>query len=108
MSDNREEGVCVMIVTIDQISETVNSISSEYGITKASLFGSYADGTCTDDSDIDLLIEFTTPSVSLFKISGLKIRLEEIFSKQVDIIHAPLPKDSMIEIESERVIYEAS
>ena len=97
-----------MIVSIDQISKTVNSISSEYGITKASLFGSYADGTCTDDSDIDLLIEFATPSVSLFKLSGLKIRLEELLSKPVDIIHAPLPKDSMIEIESECVVYEAS
>ena len=97
-----------MIVSIDQISKVLDSVSAEYDITKVSLFGSYADGTCTDDSDIDLLVEFATPTVSLFKLSGLKLRLEELFSKQVDIIHAPLPKDSMIEIERERVVYEAS
>ncbi len=97
-----------MVLSFDQIAETVNAVSSEYNITKASLFGSYADGTCTEDSDVDLLVEFGTPHVSLFKLSGLKIRLEEKLRKPVDVLHAPLPADSMIEIGNERVVYEAS
>ena len=97
-----------MIVPMDKISQTVGAISDEYSITKAILFGSYADGTCTDESDIDLLVEFATPYVSLFKLSGLKIRLEELLNKPVDVLHAPLPKDTMLEIGREQIVYEAS
>ncbi len=95
-----------MIVSMDKISQTVSEISDEYNITKAILFGSYADGSCTDESDIDLLVEFATPNVSLFKLSGLKIRLEEMLDKSVDVLHAPLPKDTMLEIGRERIVYE--
>ena len=95
-----------MLLTLDQISKTVSSVSDEFNIKKASVFGSYANGTCTDDSDLDLLVEFKTPYVSLFTLSGLKVRLEELLSKSVDVIHAPLPDDAMIEIESERTVYE--
>ena len=96
-----------MIVSKDKIKQSVQELSDEYSIKKATLFGSYADGSYNDESDIDLLIEFMAPHVSLLKLSGLKLRLEELLQKDVDIIHAPLPSGSMIEINEEYVIYEA-
>ena len=96
-----------MTVSRDKIKQSVQKLSDEYAIKKATLFGSYADGSYNDDSDIDLLVEFMVPHVSLLTLSGLKLKLEELLQKDVDVIHAPLPSDSMIEINEEYVIYEA-
>ena len=60
-----------MKLSINKIAESLSDISEEFNIKKAVLFGSYADNTCTDDSDVDLLIEFYTPNISLFKLSGV-------------------------------------
>ena len=71
------------------------------------LFGSRANGNFREDSDVDLLVEFTTESVSLLKIISLKHRLEDTWNLEVDAIHAPIPKESMLEIEKEIEIYAA-
>lgn len=96
-----------MNLSLDTISKGVKKISKEYPIKKVILFGSYADGTFTNESDIDLLVEFKTESISLFTLSGLKIGLEEILDKKVDVLHAPLPDDAMIEVGKALVIYES-
>lgn len=96
-----------MTLSLDAISNGIKEVSNEYPIKKVTLFGSYADGSYTDESDVDLLVEFSTQSVSLFMLSGLKIGLERIFDKNVDVLHAPLPEDAMIEIGKAFVIYES-
>ena len=95
------------MLTIDDIKKTISSIADEYHLTKVTLFGSRANGNFREDSDVDLLVEFTTESVSLLKIISLKHRLEDIWNLEVDIIHAPIPKESMLEIEKEIEIYAA-
>ena len=89
------KGVDTML-TIKQISEIVSKAAQEYDIKKVTLFGSYADGRNTAQSDIDLLVEFHTENVSLLTLASLKYRLEELLGIDVDVIHAPLDKDSMI------------
>lgn len=84
------------MLTIKQISEIVSEIAKEYDVKKITLFGSYADGKNTPQSDIDLLVEFNSENVSLLTLSSLKYRLEELFGIDVDVIHAPLDKDAMI------------
>jgi len=49
------------------------------------LFGSYARGEETDQSDIDLLIE-KEANISLFVLGGMKVYLEEKLNKKVDIV----------------------
>ena len=95
------------MLTIDDIKKTISSIADEYHLTKVTLFGSRANGNFREDSDVDLLVEFTPESVSLLKIISLKHRLEDIWNLEVDIIHAPIPKESMLEIDSEIEIYAA-
>ena len=44
------------MVTMDQIEELGRRIGSELPADRVVLFGSYADGVATDDSDVDLLV----------------------------------------------------
>ena len=85
------------MITHEEITNAVAKTAAVHPIKSASYFGSYADGRATSESDLDLLIEFHKPAVSLFLISAVKIDLEDQLKIPVDVIHAPLPKDSLIE-----------
>jgi predicted nucleotidyltransferase len=87
------------MLTHEMIVEAVRKAAKEFPLTKADYFGSYADGLATGESDLDLLVEFDKPAVSLLTIIGLKHFLEDELLKSVDVIHAPLPEGAIIEIE---------
>lgn len=93
------------MLTHEEIRSAVAKTAELYPIKKASYFGSYADGCATEKSDLDLLIEFEKPRISLLVLSGIKIELEEILKIPVDVIHAPLPKDSLLEPQKEVLVY---
>lgn len=84
------------MLTIELIKMAAFRLAGSYPIKKISLFGSYADGTADDTSDVDLLVEFHTPDVSLLTLSSIKSELEDELKKDVDIVHAPLLKDSLL------------
>ena len=84
--------------TLRQIQEAVFRLKSPYALQKVSIFGSYADGRATETSDLDLMVEFSTPSVSLIQLNNLKFDLEDALGLPVDVVHSPLPKDSMLDI----------
>lgn len=84
--------------TVDTIRETLSSLRDDYALRDVKIFGSYADGRATRDSDLDLLVEFDTPAVSLIRLNALKYDLEDALGLPVDVVHAPLPEDSMIQI----------
>lgn len=46
-----------MVYTIEEIKCIVIPIAKSYGITSISLFGSYAQGKATKDSDLDFIID---------------------------------------------------
>ena len=95
------------MLTTEKIKKTIESIAPKYGIKKVTLFGSRATKNFRENSDVDLIVEFETISVSLFVLAGLMNDLEEKFGVSVDIIHGPLKKDCMLEIEQEIEIYAA-
>ncbi len=84
------------MLTIQQITESVKIVASEFPILKVYLFGSYAEDRNTPESDVDLLVEFTSETISLITLAALKNRLEELLGTDVDVIHAPLPNGSII------------
>ena len=94
------------MLTVDTIQKGIREVAPLFDIKKAILFGSYAEGTQTEDSDVDLLVEFTLPSVSLYKLAGAKLKLQTVFGRNVDLIHSPLPPNSMIEISKEVLLYD--
>ena len=80
--------------------------AEKYPIKSVSLFGSYADGNANEDSDVDLMIEFLTPSISLFMLYELKSDVETKLNKKVDLVHLPIPPDSIIKINKVVTLYE--
>jgi len=92
-------------ISVADIKSKVTEVAKDYNIRKVELFGSYAGGNQTRKSDIDLLVEFHEPSVSLLRIIGLKNKLEKMTGKSVDVIHAPIPKESFLVIDKVVPIY---
>ena len=86
------------MLTHENIVNAVKKAACEFPLIKAAYFGSYAEHQATEESDLDLLVEFEQPSVSILTIIGLKHFLEEQLSKPVDVIHAPIPETAIIEI----------
>ena len=95
------------MLTVGQIAEGVHTASLEYPLHKVELFGSYASGKNTSQSDVDLLVEFSQPRVSLLTLASLKLRLEELLGTGVDIVHGPLREDSMLEADRRILLYGA-
>ena len=95
------------MLSIQDITESVAIAAKEYPIKRAELFGSYANGNNTPDSDVDLLVEFATPRVSLLTLNKVKYRLEELLHTDVDIVHGPLSDGSMIVIDRRIPLYGA-
>ena len=65
--------------------ERILQISAKHGAHNIRVFGSFARGEATADSDLDLLVQFE-PKRSLLDISGLKLELEELLGRKVDIV----------------------
>lgn len=66
------------------LSEKFEYLAEAYGVKKIGLFGSYAKGTYTDASDIDIIVEFETPLG--FKFMEFADYLEELLGKPVDVL----------------------
>ena len=66
------------------LSEKSEYLADVYGVKKIGLFGSYAKGTYTETSDIDIIVEFETPLG--FKFMDFADYLEELLGKPVDVL----------------------
>jgi len=86
------------MLTHERISETITKVQKDFSLRKVDYFGSYAEGNATENSDLDLLVEFKEPVVSILKVIGLKQYLEDELNIPVDVIHAPIPPSAIIEI----------
>lgn len=66
-------------------SAKIKKIANAYKVKRMGLFGSYATGRQHSQSDVDLLVEFA-PQADLLDQVGLKLELEEILKKKVDVV----------------------
>lgn len=71
-------------MTIEEIKDKIAPILKKYGVKKAGIFGSVARGESTEESDIDILVEIEG-RMSLLDFAGLKLELEEILGRKVDL-----------------------
>lgn len=97
--------------SIEEIKETIIPILKNYPISKAILFGSYAKGKASKNSDIDLYID-TNGKLKGLDFVGLLETLSDTLGRDIDLIDKThIEPDSLIrqEIENEgTVIYEKS
>ena len=76
-----------MVYTIEEIRTIVSPIAMKYHLKAVFLFGSYARGTATSASDIDLLIDTTGADLdSLFKLGALYNDLSDALKKEIDMV----------------------
>jgi len=64
--------------------ERFKDLLKKYRVKRIAIFGSYAEGRTTPKSDIDFLVEFEK-GVSLLGLVGLKLDLQDLLKKNVDI-----------------------
>ena len=96
------------MLTTNQIMDAAKIVASEYPISQMQLFGSYAENRNTPESDVDILVEFPKDYVAtLLTLCKIKNRMEELLGTPVDVISAPLPDDSMLEIKKVVPLYAA-
>jgi len=94
------------MLTHEEIVKAVAKAATQFSLERVSYFGSYADGNATEESDLDVLVEFSDPPVSLLTMIGLKCYLEDELNTPVDVINSPLPKKALIKIERAVPVYE--
>ena len=93
------------ILKIKDIKSAVTLVAQANNIKKVDLFGSYATGNVTKESDIDLLVDFNDESLSLFDIFRVRREFEAALGKKVDLVETPIPKDSYIVINKVVPVY---
>ena len=69
---------------LEEIKKKALPILKEAGVTRSSIFGSYARGENKKNSDIDILVDFPRGK-GLFEFIGLQQELEEVLGKKVDL-----------------------
>ncbi len=93
-------------MTIETLKNRILDVTKEYPISRIVLFGSRANGTNTEESDVDLIMEFSEP-ITLIMLSRIRNQLEQALELEVDIIHGPLRDTDLIEVESTVELYAA-
>jgi len=86
---------------LERLREKVTPILRRLGVRRASVFGSLARGEGGEKSDVDLLVELE-PGRSLLDLAELKVELEEVLGRRVDVI----TYDSLHPLLRERVLRE--
>lgn len=69
--------------TVVLLAERIRPVLSRYGVCRAGVFGSYARGDATPESDLDLLVDLPK-GTSLLDLVSLEIELREELGIRVD------------------------
>lgn len=71
-----------------EIISKIKNFMSGQPILRAWLFGSYSRGEETPTSDIDILVDFDNSKglVSLFKMGGMLMDLQDLLGRKVDLV----------------------
>ena len=104
-----------MCYTLGEIRDAVSSAVLEHNsvapddarIRSVSLFGSYAKGAADDDSDVDLLVSFSSSAASLFTLARVLEAMESRLKVSVDLVQEPLPEDVLLDVGERVSLYEA-
>ena len=86
------------------LKEHKSYIQENYEVEKIGLFGSYAKDTQTDQSDIDIYVEFKHKTFR--NLAGLWVYFENPHNKKIDLVHKhKRSKGAIFEAIQKEVIY---
>jgi predicted nucleotidyltransferase len=76
-----------VVYTIEQLKERIAPVAAKYGLPAVYLFGSYAKGEATENSDVDILVDKSGTALrGLFAMGGLYNDLSEAVGKPIDLV----------------------
>lgn len=88
---------------IEKIKHAIIEILKANKINKAGIFGSYARGEQKKNSDVDIVININDKNMSLLDFIGIKLKLEDVLRKKVDLVEysaiKPLTKNNILKEE---------
>ena len=82
------------VYTLDEIREIAVPIAKRHQLRRLSLFGSYARGEATAQSDLDFRAD-VPDGFGMFQMSALQDDLENAFHKQIDVVTPGMLDDSL-------------
>jgi uncharacterized protein len=80
---------------LNKLSDLKPILYRDYSVKEIGIFGSLSDDSFTDDSDIDLLVEFEKPIG--WRFFSLEIYLENIFGRKIDLVTKNALKEQLRE-----------
>ncbi|MCL2003806.1 MAG: nucleotidyltransferase domain-containing protein [Oscillospiraceae bacterium] len=75
-----------MVYTIEELRERISPIAQKYDIPAVYIFGSYARGDATDESDVDVLFKREGSKVRGLVMGALYEDLSESIGKGIDLL----------------------
>jgi len=70
--------------TLEELKLFVKDYGLDFGIERLGVFGSVARGMANGESDVDVVVKMNAPN--LFKLSRMRIELEERLNQHVDLV----------------------
>lgn len=91
----------------EAIRDKIITILKKHGAKKISIFGSYVRGEATQESDLDIIVEFEQP-LGLIKFVGIEFELSDSLGIKVDLLTEKSISPYLIDIirKEATVIYE--
>ncbi len=78
---------------LSKLRELKPILNKDYAVKEIGLFGSFADDSYNENSDIDLLVELERPIG--WKFFSLELYLEKIFGRKIDLVTKNALKDQI-------------
>lgn len=88
---------------LSKLKELKPTLIREFAVKEIGLFGSFSDNSFTEDSDIDILVDFEKPIG--WKFFSLEIYLEKIFNRKIDLVTKNALKEQIKESILQQVNY---
>jgi len=93
LADAQIAAVQQHVYTLDEIRKIAVPIAERYQLRRLALFGSYARGEATEQSDLDFRVSLPD-NFGMFRLGALQNDLEDAFHKKVDLITEGMLHDS--------------
>lgn len=78
-----------------RLQDILPQLRQEYGVSDLWLFGSYVRSEQTSESDVDILVTFDNPHLSLIEFIKLEQQLSAVLGLKVDLVEREMLKPTI-------------
>ena len=89
---------------LEVLEKNLDLLNDRFKVKKVAIFGSFAIGKQTSESDIDIMVEFSEP-IGFFKFIELENLLTKLLKRKVDLVTKKALKPTMKEAVLKKAVY---